>query len=165
MSPGDSPRALSIGTIFGVARHRLTGDMLNHVRALVRREIATNFPTPPGQRTNPGGQARIAKQLNMSQATLNTCFVSGTKAFSIGVILGIHAYFAKAGRPISLDRMLGLTTAGLVETLDSEHGSAAEFQRRLDVNEAEMQKLRAEMSKLQAVGPAASDRSRTRRRG
>jgi len=137
--------------------------MLNHVRDLVLEENAARFPTPPGQRTNPGGQAKIAEQMNMSQATLNTCFVSGSKRFSIGVILGIHAYFAKSGRPMSLDAMLRLPTARFVEPAEGVARSSAAIEQRLHSLEAEVDKLRDEQQRVAATAIAA-DRSRIRNR-
>lgn len=86
--------------------------MVEHVRALLKREIEERFPKRPGQRGNPGGQRAIAEKFHMSQAALNG-ILTGKKEFGIDVLLGIRAYFVETGRPMTVDELLGLTADGV----------------------------------------------------
>lgn len=158
---GSSWRLPVAGTISHVIKYRLTREMLDHVRDIVRDEIATRFTSPPPK----GGQKAIAKQLHISQPTLSQCLLSTKRDFGIGVILGIHAYFAENHRPRTLDEMLGLGTATLGRSPDA--ASARRTEERLHVIEAELARL--EEARVKAVSVAAQtaapqDRSRIRRK-
>ena len=130
-------RGVAVDTIAIVHAYELTEEMVERVRKLVSEELDTRFRPPKGQKSFPGGQRAIAQQMHISHATLNLCFIQKTKEFGIDVLLGLHAYFAETGRPMTLDQMLGIGAGSQAEAATSRV-----LEERLRLLEAQVDELR-----------------------
>lgn len=94
---------------------RLTPEMVDHVVTVVMREINDFIGAKP-----PGGQRAIASKMFMAQPTLNR-LLKKREGLGVDLLLALRAYLAQAGRPMTLDEILGLPPASSpAETSDAE---------------------------------------------